>query len=212
MLEHFQFKEDGTTPYGHDLHTIRCYLTRETRICGLRVGISMVFEILGDFLFKGGRDYYALSWLTYHQMLLDTRNKNIYSLGVGISTVFEIFGHFLFKLGRNYTVWSWPTYHMMFLDTRTKNMYDSGVGISTIFEIFGHFLFKGVGTSSYSHDLHTIWCSLSQRTRIYMYIVCGWKKIIDFQDIKRLPFWALTHLTGTMILKLAFVLCQKAFM
>jgi hypothetical protein len=31
ILGHFLFK-DGTTVYGHDLHTIRCYLTQETSI------------------------------------------------------------------------------------------------------------------------------------------------------------------------------------
>jgi hypothetical protein len=41
---------------------------------------------------------------TYHQMLLDTRNKNISGIGVGILMVFEIFGHFLFKAGRDYHV------------------------------------------------------------------------------------------------------------
>jgi CRISPR/Cas system CMR-associated protein Cmr3 (group 5 of RAMP superfamily) len=87
----------------------------------------------------------CMSWFTYHQMLLDTRNKNTYGLRVGISTVFEIFGHFLFRRGRDYLVMSWPTciYHQIFLDTKNKNMYGYGVGISTVFEIFGHFLFKG---------------------------------------------------------------------
>jgi hypothetical protein len=37
----------------------------------------MVFEILGHFLFKGGRDHHVLSQFTYHQMLLDTRNKTV---------------------------------------------------------------------------------------------------------------------------------------
>jgi hypothetical protein len=61
----------------------------ETRIpiYGIEVGTSMVFK-------------------TYHQKLLDTRNKNIYGLGVGISTLFEIFMHFLFKRGGDHPVWS----------------------------------------------------------------------------------------------------------
>jgi hypothetical protein len=33
ILGDFLFKGDGTTIYSHDLHTIRCYLTQETRIC-----------------------------------------------------------------------------------------------------------------------------------------------------------------------------------
>jgi hypothetical protein len=35
IIGHFLFKSDvhGNTSYGHDLHTIRCYLTQETRIC-----------------------------------------------------------------------------------------------------------------------------------------------------------------------------------
>jgi hypothetical protein len=32
IFEHLQFKEYGTTSYGHDVHTNRCYLTQETRI------------------------------------------------------------------------------------------------------------------------------------------------------------------------------------
>jgi hypothetical protein len=32
IFRHFLFKEDGTTPYGHDLYTIRCSLTQGTRI------------------------------------------------------------------------------------------------------------------------------------------------------------------------------------
>jgi hypothetical protein len=51
ISEHLRFKE--TTLYGHDLHTIRCYLTQETRIYVLWVGIPIVFEILGPFLFQG---------------------------------------------------------------------------------------------------------------------------------------------------------------
>jgi hypothetical protein len=62
---------------------------------GLGVGISLVFEILGHFLFKDVWDHPAWSWPTYHQMLLDKTN-NIYGLGVGVSKVFEIFSNFLF--------------------------------------------------------------------------------------------------------------------
>jgi hypothetical protein len=32
IFENLQFKGDRTTPYGHDIHNIRCYLTYETRI------------------------------------------------------------------------------------------------------------------------------------------------------------------------------------
>jgi hypothetical protein len=32
ILGHFLFKGDGTTMYGQDLPTIRCYLTQKTRI------------------------------------------------------------------------------------------------------------------------------------------------------------------------------------
>jgi hypothetical protein len=41
---------------------------------GLGVGISMVFEIFGHFLFKGDRTLYSHD-LYYHQMFLDTRTK-----------------------------------------------------------------------------------------------------------------------------------------
>jgi hypothetical protein len=55
-LNGFQYIRNGygTTLYGHDLHTIRCYLTQETRIYGLEVGISTVFEIFGHFLYQVG--------------------------------------------------------------------------------------------------------------------------------------------------------------
>jgi hypothetical protein len=72
--------------------------TRNKNIYGLGVGISVVFEILGHFLFMGGRHHHVVEWLTYHQMQLNARNNNIYGLGVRISMVFEIFGHFLFKV------------------------------------------------------------------------------------------------------------------
>jgi hypothetical protein len=45
IFGHFLYQQDGISPYGHDLHTIRCYLTQEARIYGLLVGISAAFEI-----------------------------------------------------------------------------------------------------------------------------------------------------------------------
>jgi hypothetical protein len=63
------------------------------------VGISTVFKIFDHFLYQEGQDHSVWPWHTYHQMLLDSRNKNIYGLGVGISTVFEIVGHFLYQRG-----------------------------------------------------------------------------------------------------------------
>jgi hypothetical protein len=77
-----------------------CLVTPQAYTFDLRVGIETVLEIIGHFLFTRERLWYHLTLYghdqpTYHQMLLDTRNKNIYGLGVGILTVFEIFGHFL---------------------------------------------------------------------------------------------------------------------
>jgi hypothetical protein len=71
---------------------------------GLGVGISMVFDILGYFLFQWGWDHSEWPWPTYHQMSPDTRIKDMYGLGVG--RVFEIFEHFLFKGGQEYSIWS----------------------------------------------------------------------------------------------------------
>jgi hypothetical protein len=62
--------------YCHDLHdTIRCYLTKETSIHGLRVGIAMfcIFFIWALPIYQGNRITPIESQLTCHQMLLDTR-------------------------------------------------------------------------------------------------------------------------------------------
>jgi hypothetical protein len=32
IFGNFQYQGDRITPYGHDLHTIRCYLTQEIKI------------------------------------------------------------------------------------------------------------------------------------------------------------------------------------
>jgi hypothetical protein len=77
---------------------------RNKNIYGLGVGISVVFEILGHFLVKGGRHHHVVEWLTLCYIMHDTircyltQETNIYGLGVRISMVFEIFGHFLFKV------------------------------------------------------------------------------------------------------------------
>jgi hypothetical protein len=92
VLERLWFQGCGTTPYDHDLHSTRCYLTQEARIyMDKRWGISTVFKISVLFLFKGVRVYTVWSWPTCHLMLLDTRNKNTYSLEVENSTLLEIF-------------------------------------------------------------------------------------------------------------------------
>jgi hypothetical protein len=119
--------------------------TRNKNIYGLGVGISVVFEILQNFLFKGGWDYNIPSLLAYHQILFDTRNKNIY--WVGFSTVFKIFYHFLYQEGQDHFVWWWSTYHQMLLDIKNKNIQGLGVRISTVFELYGHFLYQS-GTRS----------------------------------------------------------------
>jgi hypothetical protein len=59
------------------------------------VGISTVSKIFSYFTFLGVGLTQG-SWLTYHWMLCNTRNKNIYGLGVGISTVFKIYSYFNF--------------------------------------------------------------------------------------------------------------------
>jgi hypothetical protein len=50
--------------------------------------------------------------------------------------------------------------------------------------ILGHFLFKGVRTTVYHDDLHTIRCYLTQETRIFM--VKG-RDLNSFRDIRTLP-------------------------
>jgi hypothetical protein len=85
-----------------DMHLIFCHCLVTPQAyytCDLGVGISTVVEIVGHFLLKMGRllDHSVWSWPTYHQMLLDTKNKNTYGLGVAISVVFGILRHFLFK-------------------------------------------------------------------------------------------------------------------
>jgi hypothetical protein len=94
-----------------------------------------------------------------------TRN----GLGVGISTVFEIVWANPVRGGWNHHVISWTIYYQIFFDKRNKNAcMGLGMGISTVFEILGHFLFREDRTVLYGHDLYTIRCSLTQRTRIYM--------------------------------------------
>jgi hypothetical protein len=71
-------RRDGTTMPGHDVHNIRCYLTQETRMYMVMGWRSQWYlRYIRTLLVSGGRDHNVRSWLTYHQMLLDTRNKNI---------------------------------------------------------------------------------------------------------------------------------------
>jgi hypothetical protein len=101
-------------------------------------------------------------------MFLDTRNKNMYGLGVGISTVFEIAEYFLVK-GKAEPPHMVMTYIPSDVPWHEEQKYNSlGVGISTAFEISHHFLFKGDGTTPHSHNLHTIRCSLTLGTRMYI--------------------------------------------
>jgi hypothetical protein len=135
------------------LYTISC--------TGNVLGMSLPGNPTGLYLWLGGEDlnsfrdnkvlpvpvpwdHFVWSWPTYHQMLLDTRNKNMYGLGMGISTVFKTFGHFLYQGKQDHSVWSWPTVTYIPSDaTWHKNIYGLGVGISMNFEILGHFLLKG---------------------------------------------------------------------
>lgn len=59
---------------------------------GLGVGISTVVKIFRLFCVRK-------SWLTYHLMLQNTRNKDIYGLRVNISMIFKILGYFQFRNG-----------------------------------------------------------------------------------------------------------------
>jgi hypothetical protein len=56
----------------------------------------------------------------------------------------------------------------MLLNIRNKNIYSLGVGISMASKIFSYFPFLGGGVDPRGHDLRTIWCSVTQGTRIYM--------------------------------------------
>jgi hypothetical protein len=121
IFDHFLIMGERTAPCGQNLHTIRYYFTKETRIWFRGGDLIRFLRYFSTSCIMGEQDHSRWLWHTHHQLLLDARNKNIYGWGVGISTVFEIFGHFLFK----------------------------------------------DGTIPYGHDLHTIWCSLVQGTRIY---------------------------------------------
>jgi hypothetical protein len=70
----------------------------------------------------------------------------------------------------------------VFADKRNKNIYGLWMGISTVFKILKHFRFKGDETIQYGHDQHTIKCSLTQRTNIYIWFKGG--DLNGFQDIK----------------------------
>jgi hypothetical protein len=72
----------------------------------LGVGISIVFEVFGHFLYQGGQDH-SVWLLTSHQhLLLDTRNKNIYGLDVGIATYIFYIWALPVSGGWDQTVWS----------------------------------------------------------------------------------------------------------
>jgi hypothetical protein len=124
-----------------------CLVTPQAYSCGLGVGISRVLEIIGDFLYKKWRlwDNVVWSWPTYHQQVLDIRNKNIYGLGVEFSTVLRYLGTSYMYMGggQDHSVWSSPIYHQMLRHTRNNNLHGLEVGISMVFEIIGHLLFKG---------------------------------------------------------------------
>jgi hypothetical protein len=64
------------------------------------------------------------------------------------------------------------------------------VGISTVSKIFSYFPFLGVGgIDPRGHDLHSIGCSITQGTRIYMeYIGFRGGDLNNFQDIQQFPF------------------------
>jgi hypothetical protein len=80
------------------------------------VGISIVFDIFGHFLYQGATGK--------PRMVI---NFTPSSATVGISEVFEIFGHFLFKGAWDHPVWSCPIYHLMLLDKQNKNIYSFGL-------------------------------------------------------------------------------------
>jgi hypothetical protein len=111
--------------------------TRNNDTYGLRVGISMVFKILGTSCLRG-QNQSIWSWPTYHHMFIYAKNKNTWMFGVGveITSVFEILGHFLFKEGHEHPTLSWPSYHLMLLDKGNKNIYSLGVENSTVFKIW----------------------------------------------------------------------------
>jgi hypothetical protein len=66
------------------------------RYCGLGVGIAMVFEILGDFLFKGdGTTIYGTDLDTIRFCLI--RETRIYKVKEMDLNIFQKMGHFLCK-------------------------------------------------------------------------------------------------------------------
>lgn len=126
-------------------------------------------------------------------MPLDKRNKNIYMvLGWGSKLYSKYLGTSCSK-GEQYHFGPMTYLQLMPLDTRNRYMYGLGAGISTVFKIFGTPCSRGVRTTYCpgAHDLHTNWCTLTQRTRIY--IVWG-GDLNGFWDIKAPPHMAISYI------------------
>jgi hypothetical protein len=143
--------------------------TRNNKTSGLGVETSTVFEIFGHFLYQGVQDNSVWLWPTYPKMLFDTRNKNIWFRGGDLSD-FETIGHFLFEGGRDYHVRSWFTwtYHGIrcYLTQETRICIALGWQSQQFSKKMGTSSLRGNGITPDDHDLHTIWWSLTQGTRI----------------------------------------------
>jgi hypothetical protein len=130
---------------------------------GWRVGISMVFEIIGHFLFYGGWDHHVRSWLIYHQVILETRNNTIYGQWWGSQRFSRYLSTYCLRGDRTTPM------VMTYIPSHAPWHKDQeyvwlGVGISKVF--FQKYLSTSClrvdGTTPYGHDLHTIWFSLTQ--------------------------------------------------
>jgi hypothetical protein len=79
------------------MHTIRCYLTQETRNITLRAGISTVLLDARALPIKGETKppYAFMAYIPPDT--ISHKKKNIYVLGMWFSTDFKIFEHFLLQ-------------------------------------------------------------------------------------------------------------------
>jgi hypothetical protein len=126
-------------------------------------------------------------------MLLDTRNKNIYEEGISTVLITSClkadrtppYGHTYIpsdatghKKTRKCVVYGWESQQLFFL------------------YLYNSFL-RGGGGTPYGHDLHTIWFSLIQGTRIYKFL--GWR-VQQFSRYKNVPYCTPTRHPGKMTL------------
>jgi hypothetical protein len=116
------------------------------------------------------------------------KQKYIWFRGGDLSD-FEIIGHFLFEGGRDYHVLSWHE--------KQEYVWFRGENLNSFKKNLATSCLRGNRTTLYDHDLHTIWCFLTQGTRIYR--VEGWR-IQQLSRYKKCPLLCPHPTPGTMTL------------